>query len=234
MRGMHELGTVAVTAGAALLSCLAPAAAQQQSGGTPAAPQRVAGRVMDHGGAPIRNARVKIMPLMAGLGKGNAASGDDGSFAVSGLTAGVCQVCADLPGQELLDPCLWNRTPVPVLVRDQPLSGMSVQLKQGAELTIRIDDARQILAAAERNGSGHLLVGVWTATGLFVPARVTAEDATGRTYSLTMPAGVSAKISITPSGMRLQDAAGKLQQGGASIDVNVKPGGHGLRFGVVQ
>ena len=218
-----------------LSALVVPAAMQaQQNAGSPAAAQRVAGRVVDHTGAPLVNARVKITPLMPGLGRGNAASGADGSFAVPGLAAGIYQICADLPGQELLDPCLWHRTPIPVTVRDQPLPAVSVQLKRGAALTIRVNDAKKLLADAERTGSGHLLVGVWTATGVFVPAHVTAEDHTGRTYALTMPVGVSAKVSITPNGMKLQDAAGKLQQAGASVAVNVPASGQELRFAVLR
>lgn len=196
--------------------------------------QRVNGQVRDHAGAPVPNARIRAVPLAApGGARANALAAVDGSFALTGLPAGLYQLCADVPGAELLDPCLWDRQPTPVTVRDLPLNGMSLQLKRGATLSVRVDDPGRSLVAAERSGKGHLLVGVWSANGAFHPARVTAEDARGRTYSLAVPAGVAGKLSVTPSGLRLQDAAGKAAVGAGSIDFELPPAGQVFRYTVL-
>ena len=129
--------------------------------------QRVNGQVRDHAGAPVPNARIRAVPLAApGGARANALAAVDGSFALTGLPAGLYQLCADVPGAELLDPCLWDRQPTPVTVRDLPLNGMSLQLKRGATLSVRVDDPGRSLVAAERSGKGHLIsgrvVGEWS------------------------------------------------------------------------
>ena len=185
----------------------------------------------------MANSRIRAVPLtapgsaaMSPASRGLGAA--DGSFALTGLPAGLYQLCADAPGKELLDPCLWDRLPTPVSVGQLPLTGAAVQLKRGAMLSIRVDDPAQALAMAEKSGKGHLLVGVWSANGLFHPARVTAEDAAGRTYTLEVPVGVTAKLSVTPSALRVQDASGKALAGGAAVDVIILPSAQALRFTV--
>ncbi len=218
-----------------LISAVGGAWAQPQ-------PQRVSGRVVDHAGGPVANSRIRAVPLTAAAsgvvatpaGRGaNALGAPDGSFALTGLAAGLYQLCADAPGRELLDPCLWDRLPTPVAVGELPLTGAAVHLKRGATLSIRVDDPAKALAVAEKSGKGHLLVGVWSANGLFHPARVTAEDAAGRTYSLEMPVGVTAKLSVTPSALRVQDTTGKALTAGAAVDVNMLPAGQALRYTVM-
>ena len=200
--------------------------------------QRVSGRVVDHTGGPVANARIRAVALTASGGGAaappalRALGAADGSFALAGLPAGLYQLCADAPGKELLDPCLWDRLPTPISVGELPLTGKGVQLKRGATLSIRVDDPAQALAVAEKTGKGHLLLGVWSANGLFHPARVTAEDAAGRTYSLEIPVGVTAKLSVTPSALRVQDAAGKGLAGGAAVDVIMSPAGQAFRYTV--
>ena len=205
---------------------------------------QISGRIVDHAGGPVVNGRVRLVPLTSGTlapagpsaasqRHGNAVAGPGGGFSLTGIAPGLYRACADLPGRELLDPCLWERTPVPVTVGDRPLSGISVQLKRGATLSIRVDDAGKALANAEKAGKGMLLVGVWSANGVFHPARVTSEDSGGRTYSLEVPVGVTAKVTLTPSSLRLQDTAGRaLGAGGASTDVAMGPAGHALRYSV--
>ena len=216
---------------------LATAAAGGINLGAQPQPQRVSGHVVDHAGRPVANSRIRAVPLTApGSASSSPASRSlgaaDGSFALTGLPAGLYQLCADAPGKELLDPCLWDRLPAPMTVGALPLTGRAVQLKRGATLSIRVDDPAQALAVAEKSGKGHLLVGVWSANGLFHPARVTAEDAAGRTYSLEIPVGVTAKLSVTPSALGVQDVAGRALAGGAAVDVNMLPAGQVFRYTV--
>lgn len=208
------------------------------AGSSLVAQQRVSGRVLDDAGLPVTGARIRAVPLAAvgaaaASREANAAGAADGSFALNALPAGLYQLCADAPGKELLDPCLWDKRPTPVTVGDRPLTGMAVQLKRGATLSIRVDDPGKTVQAAEKSGKGHLLVGVWSANGTFHPARVTTEDAGGRTYSLTLPVGIAAKLSVNAMALNLRDTAGKaIAGGGVSVDVAVPAAGQAFRYSV--
>lgn len=209
---------------------------------------QASGRVVDHLSGPVANGRVRLIPMTripqppvtaatrqlapASQRHESAIAGPDGSFALSGLARGTYRVCADAPGRELLDPCQWDPSPIPVSIGDRPISGLALQLKRGATLSIRVDDNTRALAAAEKTGKGVLLVGVWSAVGVFHPARITSEDASGRTYSLEVPVGVTARVTVTPSSLGLQDTTGRTfaAGSGAATDVILPPAGQTLRY----
>jgi hypothetical protein len=44
----------------------------------------------------------------------NTKTGGDGAFQIQGLTAGNFTLCVQASGDQYLDPCLWNGTPVRV------------------------------------------------------------------------------------------------------------------------
>ncbi|MCC6540115.1 MAG: carboxypeptidase regulatory-like domain-containing protein [Bryobacterales bacterium] len=216
---------------------------------------QISGRVVDHNGAPVPQARVRVVPLAnlpaagAPPAAANSASrspaaalsaGPDGAFASGNLPAGLYRLCASAAGKELLDPCLWESRPTaPVAVNGNPRTGLSVQLLRETTLSIRVDDATKAIAAAERSGQGHLLVGVWAANGGFHPARPATDDATGRTYSIALPAGRPARLTVNATGLRLRDASGKpLAPAGSSLNVEIPvaqaAAGQTVRFAVLN
>lgn len=202
--------------------------------------QELNGRVVDHGGAPVPGARVRAVLLAAGVPSAatvgpttpalpprgrsvKAAAGGDGTFSLTSVPAGLYQICVSVPGKELLDPCVWRTTPAPVLVGGGGAAATgrtTVQLLRGAELRIRVEDPDKLLAAAEKSGKGHVLVGASGPNGMFVPARVAVEDAKGRTYTVAIPVGVAAKLTISPFGIGLRD-----EVAGQPLGVTAKGGG---------
>ena len=66
---------------------------------------------------------------------------------------------------------------------------------------------------------------MWSASGVFHPARVSAEDASGRTYSVTIPVGTVAKMTVNASGLGLRESEGRALPGGsARVDVQIQEG----------
>lgn len=171
---------------------------------TPAPGAMVFGIVQSNAGAPIPGAWVTIYrdtidpdkpapPFMSGT-----ASWKDGAFAFTGLEAGVYHFCASLPGSTWLNPCDWETKRVTAqLNANQIMKDVVVSLKRGIALPIRIDDPGGLLDENEKSRAGaHVLVGVGTASGMFQPAAVTANDKQGRTHEVLIPFDAPVKLVV--------------------------------------
>lgn len=156
------------------------------------------------------------------------ASGAGGSFRFDVPYYAQYRLCAQAPNTAWLNPCEWGLQPPATLlsaaVRSQTVT---VVMRKGAAVPIRVDDAGRLLAHNEGKTPGaHLLLGVSSEAHVFHQARVVSEDATGRNYQITVPFDVSVNLIINSAFFKLSDAAGQplARTGSAMVPVTVRSG----------
>jgi hypothetical protein len=136
----------------------------------------------------------------------------DGTFQISGLTAGPYTVCVQVPGGVFVDTCEWTKTPLTVDVKaGQAVSGLAVKLQQGALLQVHLNDSGNLLvpsATAVVKTVPHVLMAVQTPRGLLHPLAPTSKDATGATHTATVPFGTTLKFIIFSPHVSLADNKG--------------------------
>ena len=157
----------------------------------------------------------------------SAAIRPDGSFTLPPLAYGAYQICAHSPGTAWLNSCEWggkgttaSLTPTQVSVQ------VSIVLTKGALVTVRVNDAAQLLAAHEGKTPGaHLLIGVAGDSLNFSPADVVSQDAAGRNYRVLIPFDRTVNISVASAHFQLNDQTGRaLPKFGNVIPVRVTSG----------
>ena len=102
----------------------------------------------------------------------NTKSGADGAFQIQRLAPGNYRVCVQAAGDQYLDPCQWNGTPVGVtLLSGQTATGIKITLAGASVLNIQVQDAQKALSQLTGDGRRpDLSVGVWGPRGLYYPA----------------------------------------------------------------
>ncbi|MBI2685205.1 MAG: carboxypeptidase regulatory-like domain-containing protein [Acidobacteria bacterium] len=188
-----------------------PTYAQGQSGG-------VRGTILDSDGKPLKGGFAVVSrkdPAGARGGGGrktSLATGNDGVFSIAGLPAGAYTLCIQAPGTDLLDPCRWGSAPAVNVTASQVAAAGNIRLAMGARLRVRLQDQQGQLDAHEGITKGaHVLVGVWTADGLFQRATSSARGKAFREYSLLIPRGTPLRLNVYSKYFQIQDGADKPQ-----------------------
>jgi hypothetical protein len=156
-----------------------------------------------------------------------AVSGVGGSFRFVGLAEGRYRLCAQVPQSVWLNPCEWGLEPLVVsLSSDQPTARITMVLKKGATVPIRIDDPGHFLSQNEGSTAGaHLLLGVPNDGFTFHPAALISQDANGRNHQIVVPFNSPVNLVVYSTFFRLSDAAGiPLPRTAVRIPVLVAPG----------
>jgi hypothetical protein len=175
---------------------------------------RVEGKIVTEDGQPVKGAYLVASQRPGSQGpvarKKGAASGADGSFSVQDVPPGIYTLCTQASDKELLDPCRWSAAPPSVTVgAGQTVTGLEIRLKQGVTLRVSITDPSKHLAAHEGKTAGaHLLVGVFTADGVFHAAPKVTGGAAARVYSLVVPADTPLELSVYSKFFQLSDEKG--------------------------
>jgi hypothetical protein len=170
---------------------------------------QIRGRVADSSGAPVSGAVVIVTPVSAPGKPSETNSGANGNYAVSGLQPASYQVCINVPGGSFLNPCQWDSArPAVTVAAGQQLTGVDVALPAGQKVDVRVDDPQRVLAANEAPGKSHLSVGVWASNGIFHPASIAVNDASGRTYSILVPLGANLRLGVSGHKLLMEDGAG--------------------------
>jgi len=197
-----------------VLSCLVGAAMGQTDAAS------ISGVVLDAAtnkpvpAALVLAVRTGLPPLA-----GNTRSGGDGAFQISRLPAGTYSLCVQVQGAPYLDPCEWNARPTTVtLLSGQPATGVSIRLRAGSILNIRVQDTQRIMSQKTRAGRPpELMVGVWGPGGLYYPARDTrgwipaaSQDpvADSHDYQIAVPRDTALRLHVASDDLKLGDALG--------------------------
>jgi hypothetical protein len=197
-----------------ILSLAAPAAIGQTATGS------VQGTILDAKTLkPVSAAWVIASRAGAPPFTKNTKTGGDGAFQIQGLTAGNFTLCVQASGDQYLDPCLWNGTPVRVTVTSgQTISGISVKVTAASILNVQVQDAQKVLSQKTKDGRRpELSLGVWGPKGLYYPAHASGSTSTGTglkggitsyNYRLAVPRDTALNFYIASHDVKLGDASG--------------------------
>ena len=157
----------------------------------------------------------------------SAVTGAGGSFRFDKLNDGKYRLCAQVPQSAWLNPCEWGlQPPVVALTTTQPTNQVTMILKKGATVPIRIDDPGQLLSLHEGRTSGaHLLIGVGNDAFVFRPLAVLPAGTSGANRQLVIPFNSPVKLVVSSSFFQLADSVGKaLPKTGSAIPILVPSG----------
>ncbi len=170
----------------------------------------IQGAATDSKGKPLKGTFVTAVRGGLPPASQSASTANDGSFKIQGLPAGTYSLCVQVPGDGYLDPCQWGGTPVKITLADgQTSTGNTLKVADASVLVIRIDDPGKALGQHTKDGRNpHLLVGVWSGNGLFLPAHVASTDAAGTQYQVSIPRDAALKLHVSSRDLQVADAGG--------------------------
>lgn len=151
----------------------------------------------------------------------------DGAFHLPPLVDGLYQICAQAPDTVWLNSCEWGHNGTTAsLSSSQASVQVPIVLTKGALVTVRVNDAAQLLTTHEGKSPGaHLLLGVSTDSHFFRAAGIISQDVAGRTYQMLVPFDRSINLSVASAFFQMSDATGKaLLKSGNLIPVLVPSG----------
>jgi hypothetical protein len=166
---------------------------------------------VDENNQPVPGARISAVRASApGNAPVQSLAGADGGFAINAASPGTYTLCVQTPGADFLNPCDWEtQMPSATVAAGQQTAPITIRLKRGARVRVRIDDPAQALLQETLGTGVHLLVGVWTTKKTFLPAAIATRDSQGREYSTVVPFDATTSLTVTPARLALADAAGK-------------------------
>ena len=93
----------------------------------------------------------------------------------------------------------------------QRSASVSLTMKKGVLVPIRVDDPSGLLKQHEGKTAGaFLVIGVFSDTKVFFPAMILSTDASGRNHQVVVPHDVPLKLIVTTSFFHIGDASGRL------------------------
>jgi hypothetical protein len=133
----------------------------------------------------------------------------DGTFTFN-VAVGSYRVCVQLHNSDLLDPCMWSKKPPAADVKSgQTIRLRPVVLMRGYPLTVRLTDAKGLLAQETAKRSGRaILVRVTDASGMPQSMHVRQQNATAREHVVLVPRDTPVNISLYSQGFQLVDDKG--------------------------
>ena len=137
-------------------------------------------------------------------------SGAGGAFQFRGLDDGRYRLCAQAPKSSWLNPCEWGSPPLIIMLsRTEPIINMTLEMKKGAAVPIRLDDPGELLSQHEAKTRGaYLLMGVGNSAFAFIPAAVVSRDAKGRTHQILIPFNTLTRLMVYSPFFQLTDSVG--------------------------
>jgi hypothetical protein len=139
-----------------------------------------------------------------------AVTGTAGAFQFTSLPEGRYTVCARVQNSAWLNPCEWNfPTPTATISRTNPVANVTITLKRGAVIPVRIDDTGQLLAKNEGKtpGAGFLLT-VLSPGYIFRLVPLVSQDSNGRNHQIVVPFNTPLTLVVHPSFYHVNDGYG--------------------------
>jgi hypothetical protein len=150
-----------------------------------------------------------------------------GTFDCGPVLAGDYHICAELGGQDYLNPCAWEFDRPPVVVKPGQTTSVSLQLKKAYRIQVRIEDQQNLLkrpANSTPPGSSEdarseeakaqdptLIAGVWTKEGFFNGMGLVYTSPNTLEYSILIPFDQDLDAHIEGHQVNLLDTGGALQ-----------------------
>lgn len=185
----------------------------------------ISGVVSDSSGQPIPGAVVTYRRLPAYIRTPNgrpmlkpgevsafssATSDANGRHSAQGIPDGDYVVCASVPGQPVLDPCLWQ-TPPTVKLQGGSAPAENLTLSKGVFLKVHVNDPTQALPSNSATSDNPLIsLGAMFGSGGYLPAPQVSTDASGKDYAIAIPVNQPLALSISSLSISIADPAGNL------------------------
>ncbi len=188
------------------------------------------GSVQGADGTPLANAVVAINVRPAALAGSfqpfntTVTTAADGTFSVAGVPDGKFAVCPTAPNTALLPPCMWGSEIVATVVNGQPVTLPAIKLKPSVDFYVRVNDPRGTLASTQGKVNGASLhLAIRSPNGMVAPIPVTASDAAGFDYHLSVPPATNLFFIASSNTFSLVDASGAAisPQAGLNQMVNI-------------
>ena len=188
----------------------------------------ISGNVVDASNHAVASAIVTISEKPTSLSAPAAMQGAstqtaaDGGFSFANLQAGIYLLCAQVPHGTLIDPCQWTKAlPHVTLASSTATSSITLTMRSGHRLPVRVDDPQGLLSTHEGKTAGaHLLIGV-NGGYHFDSAAIDSTDSAGRNLSVLVPFDTPFSVSVQSRFFKLQDATGNAINKGAAFPVTV-------------
>lgn len=166
-------------------------------------------------GTPILGGSILLKRRLSSSGRERklelrTVSAASGAFRFSGLPEGQYTLCAQVPSSTWMNSCEWSLTPSVVsILRGQPSVSITLVMRNGVAVPIRIEDPGQSLSRYEGStAAAHLLLGVSSDTFVFHPASLISQDAIGRNYQIVIPFDAAARLIVYSSFFQLSNGVG--------------------------
>jgi hypothetical protein len=133
----------------------------------------------------------------------------DGTFTIAGAPAGQFSSCAQLPKGPYIDSCLWETPKTFALSATASLNLGVFQLREGHDLRVKVDDPKgEIYELRKGRKSPGLQIGVWTATGTYLPLDVKQLTPNGEEYGVLVPYDSASQLAVSSGALNLADEKG--------------------------
>ncbi|PWT98655.1 MAG: hypothetical protein C5B51_28730 [Terriglobia bacterium] len=155
-----------------------------------------------------------------------AQTGSDGSFQFDRLNSGSYRLCSYVPHGVWLNPCAWGlHPPMFTLSGTQPVATVTLTLKKGAAVPIRINDPGQLLSQYESKSPGaDLLIGVASDSRVFLPALTISRDGGGRNHQIVIPFDSTVNLVVFSPQFQLSSGGVPLPKASIKIPITVPSG----------
>jgi len=162
------------------------------------------------GGTILLHLARPIRPKLVQQTDWSGVTAASGVFQFAGLPEGTYTLCVRVQGSTWLNPCEWNfPTPTAVISHSNPNTSVTIVLRRGAVVPVRIDDAGQLLAQHEGKTRGAgLLLTVSSPAFFFRLVPLVAHDSSGRNYEIVVPYNTPLTLVVHPSFYHVNDASG--------------------------
>lgn len=153
----------------------------------------------------VPRAGVKFQPFLT-----SAVSARHGMFGAS-APVGVFRICAQLPGSDLLDSCVWSRTPAEIAVTPSRTALVPpVVLRRGYAMTVEVEDVPQVLRKeAGKKGGPYLNVAMAAPNGMYAPLKRTSKTSGADEFVAFIPRDTPVGFALESQRLKVKDDKGK-------------------------
>lgn len=206
------------------------------------------GRIYSDQGGPVVGALAIVQQTIAtpNYSTYRVVTDIHGKFTLTVPDSRTYSVCVGAWSARLLNSCEWSFAQNLVTIPPgQSAASITITLRTGAILPIRLDDPQTLLPSAVSLQSVSLPLpssppsptvrfGVWSSEGQYHPAIHVSSDSAGRNYQILLPLAASVQFSAQATGVQIVDQAGKVFGGAPSVAFQVVPSAvlQGLHYAV--
>ena len=166
--------------------------------------------------------KTRLLPMVRAVGVGarpmsskETFTAPNGAFHIGGLAPGDYVLCARIPNRDLIDPCFWGTSGLPIIRvgSGQTAKGNSVALTQGRKLDVVIHDPQRLTTEkAVSPGSrqfAHLLLTGPSSDGHPIILSSTRPEPDGHGFDAVIPQTGMVRLSVEANGLQVANTTGQ-------------------------